>query len=379
MSKQNIEHFIKFLLSNKNLDRFQKREVSKLLARDSMVIQNANNEEVIIPEENPLNETHEIVTKRNDVKAIFDFLHLFGEKNALKYTTHAWEHSSDNGDYEFADYDDFRAKYTKILEEKEREINLKGNTELWMLVRNFLLNDDAKFRWGEHDICIGHDKYVAQWMKNNPGQQPFSMPLSEFPEDLRPGIINQKSLYSFNDVVELFKHSIEFRDNKLYSAVKKIFKNKSFNIDKDKLSSLQGITFYTHTQKVKNVFTIIADNIFSRTDYPELEISCTTKESVKRNSIRIEILQKASYSNRSITDPKITGANKDGAIASILSELHNLCDFSVESKFKVNDKLQCLHIDYLISDKAKEKAFYEIPESECPGFKYILTFYSFNK
>lgn len=373
MSKQNIENFVKFLLNNKNLDRIQKREVSKLLARDSMSIHNMDDGE------EPMNETQEIVAKHNDVKLIFDFLHLFGEKNALKYTTHAWEHSSENGDYEFADYDEFRNKYTKILSDWESIINIKGNTDLWMLVKNFLLNDDAQFYWGEHKIRIGHDKYVAQWMKNNPGQQPFSMPLSEFPEDLRPGIVNKKSLYSFNDVVELFKHSIEFRDDKLYSAVKKIFKNKSFNIDKEKLSTLQGITFYTHTQKVKEVFTIIADNIFSRTDHPELEISCTTKESAKRNSIRIEILQKESFSNRPITDPKITGANKDGAIASIISKLHNLCDFSIESKFKVDDQIKCLHIDYLISDSPKEKAFYEIPESGCIGFKYILTFYSFNK
>lgn len=373
MSKQNIENFVKFLLNNKNLDRIQKREVSKLLARDSMSIHNMD------VGEGPMNETQEIVTRNSDVKLIFDFLHLFGEKNALKYTTHAWEHSSENGDYEFADYDEFRNKYAKILSNWEEKIIKKGNTDLWMLVKNFLLNDDALFPWGEHKIFIGHDKYVAQWMKNNPDQQPFSMPLSEFPEDLRPGIVNKKSLYSFNDVVELFKHSIEFRDDKLYSAVKKIFKNKSFNIDKDKLSTLQGITFYTHTQKVKEVFTIIADNIFSRTDHPELEISCTTKESAKRNSIRIEILQKESFSNRPITDPKITGANKDGAIASIISKLHNLSDFSIESKFKVDDQIKCLHIDYLISDSPKEKAFYDIPESACIGFKYILTFYSFNK
>ena len=62
-------------------------------------------------------------------------------------------------------------------------------------------------------------------------------------------------------------------------------------------------------------------------------------------------------------------------MATIKNLLRNICDFAVESKFRVKDKIIPLHISYLVSD-SKEKGIYQIPEEDCKGFKYILTFYT---
>lgn len=372
MSKKNVEQFVRFLLNNKNLNNKQKNEVSRLLVRDTIPI-NGDAPQNSVPSENK-----EFYPEYCDTETIFRFLHLFGEKEALKYTTHTWERCAETGAYIFNDFDSFKEQYSAILKKWEKRINILGNTELWMLIRNFLLNDDANYYWGEDKIHVGYNKYLAKWMKDNPNNQPFSMPLSEFPPSIRPGVINKRSLNSFNDIVEIFKRSIEFRDNDLYSAVKRIFKNKSFNINKEKLSSLQGVTFYTHTQKVKYALETIAGNIFNRAEYPEIEISCETIDIQTRIAIRITILQVGSFSNRSIDDPKVIGKDTNGDIATIKNSLCNLCEFSVESIFKQNGKLCPLRINYLTSKENNNPAFEEISKDSCCGFKYILTFYNYN-
>lgn len=276
-------------------------------------------------------------------KTIYSFLELFGKHDVLKYTTHEWERLPNSNEYIFSDYDKFREEYSKSILIWENTIT-KENPELWLLIKNFLLNDEGQNVWGEHKIHIGHNIYVSNWMKSNPGKQPFNMPLTEFPESLRPGLINNKTLYSFNDIVELFKHSIEFRDDRLYTAVKKIFiKNKSFNLDREKLTSLQGITFYTHTMKVKDAIEKIASNIFSRSEYPNIEISCQTKDQCGMSSIRLEILQIGSFSYKEITHPRVSCEDENCLLAKITKQLKNLCDFAIESKFKENGKLKNMH------------------------------------
>ena len=371
MGKKNVEQFVKFLLNSKNLNREQIRAVSRLFARDSGFIYEA-------PKEEPVEAaSSEYKPERHDTETIFRFLHLFGEKEALKYTTHTWERSPETGEFIFQDFKEFKKQYSDILDEWERKIIIIGNTELWMLIRNFLLNDDTQFYWGEEKIHVGYNKYLAKWMKDNPGNQPFSMPLSEFPESIRPGVVNKRSLNSFNDVVEIFKHSIEFRDNDLYNATKRIFKNKSFCIDKEKLATLQGVTFYTHTQKVKNALEIIAGNIFNRADFPDIEISCSTNTGNERNAIQIEILQLDSFSNKDVDNPKVLGTDPNGDIASIKDLLRNLCDLSVVSRFKLEDEFKCLRINYLVSGNKSVSGIEALQEEECKGFKYILTFYNY--
>ena len=370
MSKKNVELFVKYLLNSNNLDQEQRKAVSRLLTRDSGSVPSV---------QESIKTLSDFKSERHNTETIFRFLHLFGEKDALKYTTHTWEHSPGTEDFKFKDFETFKKRYSDILNEWKDKILILGNTELWMLIQNFLLNDDTQFYWGEDKIRVGYNKYLAKWMDNNPGNQPFSMPLSEFPESIRPSVINKRSLNSFNDVVEIFKHSIEFRDNDLYNAIKRIFKNKSFRINREKLATIQGVTFYTHTQKIKNALEIIAGNIFNRAEFPDFEVSCTTKTGKEKNTIQLEILQLDSYSNKDVNDPKVLGIDPNGDIASIKNLLRNLCDFSVVSRFKQDDEFKYLRINYLVSDSRPGYNIEVVNEYDCKGFKYILTFYTYNQ
>ena len=157
MGQNNIELFIKFLLSNKALDHIQKREVSKLLARDASYIQSVTNTQpevvdvtnpvsVTTPSENVTNQDTSEGTIVNepykptiiDTETIYRFLHLFGEKEALKYTTHIWDKSKDQEGFIYENFAAFKKQYKKILMEWSKRINDLGNGELWNLIRNFL-------------------------------------------------------------------------------------------------------------------------------------------------------------------------------------------------------------------------------------------------
>lgn len=361
--------FLKYLLANKKLTREQKREISQLLVRDL-------SNDIQPKAKRPIDGKSVPKAKKHDVKPVFDFLHMFTEKEALKYTTHTWDRDTDTGNYCFTSYADFKSKYEKILRNKKNNI-FPYSKDLWKLTKNFLLNNDARYDWSEHHIKIGYNFFVEQWMQNNPEEQPMAMPLSAFPSDMRPGPINRSTLSSFSDVVDIFKRCIEFRDNDLYFMVRKVFKKKGFNIDSKKLDTLKGVVFYTHTEVIKSVLEQIAGNISFRPEYPNIEISCKMKKGEHRDEIILEILQIGSFSDKPITDEKVLGKNIDSTFHNIVNKLKNLCDFSVESKFRdVDGAIKPFRINYLVSEEDRP-LYQEIPEADCKGYKSILTFYKY--
>lgn len=371
-SKDSKSLFIKFLLYNKKLTRLQRADISKLIEKDYEEIVSVIGKEETEKEKNKLDQDPEFKPLYSNDRPIFTFLHQFAEANALKFTTHTWEKDVETQKYPYKNYDDFKAKYTPYIEKKGDEIRLLDK-ELWWCINNFLLNEDPSYYWGEHKIKIGYNKYLKQWMDQHPEEQPFAMPLSEFPDDYMPAPIGRKVLSNFNDVVNLFKQCIEFRDDVLYDFVRKTFKGK--NVNKELLSTLQGVTFYTDTWKVKEAIRMIVANM--RPEHDDYEISCKTENTKEAKIIRLELLQVGSFSNRDITDDKITAIDKDCTMARLQSLLRNLCGFAVESSFKVNDEIKPLHINYLSTNK-QSQAMFELNLNDCRGFKYIMTFNIYN-
>ena len=371
-SKDSKSLFIKFLLHNKKLTRLQRADISKLIEKDYEEIVSVIGKEETEKGKNKLDQNPEFKPLYSNDRPIFKFLHQFAEANALKFTTHTWEKDVETQKYPYKNYDDFKAKYTPYIENKGDEIRLLDK-ELWWCINNFLLNEDPSYYWGEHKIKIGYNKYLKQWMDQHPEEQPFAMPLSEFPEDYMPAPIGRKVLSNFNDVVNLFKQCIEFRDDVLYDFVRKTFKGT--NVNKELLSTLQGVTFYTDTWKVKEAIRMIAANM--RPEHDDFEISYKTENTKEAKIIRLELLQVGSFSNRDITDDKITAIDKDCTMARLQSLLRNLCGFAVESSFKVNDEIKPLHINYLSTNK-QSQAMFELNSNDCRGFKYIMTFNIYN-
>ena len=324
--------FLNYLLTNKRLTREQKREISQLLVRDL-------SNDLLQETETELSADCESVPKAklHDVKPVFDFLHLFTEKEALKYTTHDWDKSPQGTGYCFANYTDFKQKYLAIIE-KHNIYN--SSKELWELTKNFLLNDDGTFYWSRHKIKIGYNKYVKQWMEEHPDEQ--------------PGLIDNRSLSSFRDVVEIFKHCIEFRDEDLYDMIMDVFDKNGLIVNMD----IKSISIYTCTEKIKEALEKIAENAFNRGKrHPHIEVNLFTIKGKFRDTIVLEILQVDSFPDKAITDDKV---------------------FSVESKFvDSNNNIKGYHIDYLVSEE-ESPLYYEIPNENIRGYKSILRFYSYH-
>ncbi len=342
----------------------------------------------------------------HDPEFVSRFLHQFTEKKcqALKFTTHYWDKNYQTDEYNYESFEDLKTKYIEILNDNTKSLDkykdlypqklnrkkpspmdvLQYRCEhLWRTIRNFLVNDDAIYPWsdGEHNWKIGYNKYLKEWMDNNPQQQPFAMPLSSLPSELIPSKpINGKQLSDFGDIVDIFKNCIQFRDDNFYFDIIRIFKSSDIKIDRKLLASLKGKSFFTDTVLVRSALGLIAGNVFQRSEYPNLEIYCTTNNNEEWESITLEILQVGSFSNRDINDVKINpdNDNEDGDLFTIKSKLRNLCDFSIESTFYQNGELKPLRINYLSSNFKYYHKIEEISEQDCRGFKYILRFYNYN-
>lgn len=371
MEQKELQEFIHFLTRNKQLSSAQQRKRDALLVRD--YVHSLASPVLASPiDENEIKKTH-------NPRIIMSFLRQFTENKtqALKYTTHYWDKNSD-GRYVYDSFDDFKSQYLHILnDESNRPISsIEGLTyedHLYQLVWNFLVPDITK-EWSQYNIKVGYNKYLKAWMDKNSNMQPFSMPLIDLPESIRPkSSINGKQLIYFSDVVNVFKRCIEFRDNDLYFTVKRIFsESPDFVLNRESFETLRGRSFYTDTELVTNALRVIASNIFQRPQFPNLDIQC--KLELRNRIISLRITQIGSYADKDLNDPKITGTNQNGDLTRIISFLQNLCDFSIISRFRDNGELKCLRIDYLSNSSSRRISI--VDESECHGFSYVLNFYN---
>lgn len=377
MENREIQDFLYFMMHSKSLSREQQKKRDTLIGRDlsvpkmvSPLISNVDVGE---------NRSFHRICEYHEPQKIFEFLHKFTINNtALKYTTHFWDKNPKDDKYAYDNFSDFKSKYEKDLKDGEINLNSIFNIckHLWTLVNNFLIQDEPKYSWSEHKINIGYNKFVGEWMESNPALQPASMPISAFPSEYQPnGLINGRVLSYFSDVIDIFKHCIEFRDNDLYLAVWKIFKSSDHYIDKNELESLKGCSIYTDTELVKEALRIIASNVFQRSNYPELRISCHLQTSGDNKITQLKILQVNSFSNRDINDEKIKASSNEGDFYRIKNKLRNLCDFSIESRFRFDNEFRYCRINYLSSNERLDDIVF-LDEESCLGFTYILTFYT---
>ena len=376
---KDILNLVHYLTHSKSLTREQQARRDMLFAMFSSIEEKKKPQHQSGKHHQSANQTDlKICTIHSPLK-VFSFLRHFSINNtALKYTTHNWDKNPDDNSYPYNKFEDFNTEYKRLLQDNKPNLqdlyDLKKH--LWSIIKNFLLQKEPIFSWSEFNLKIGYNKYVEEWMNHNPGLQPASMPISAFPKEYQPkGLINGKVLSYFSDVIGIFKQCIEFRDNDLFLAVKKIFKSPDHTLDKKELDSLKGRAIYTDTELVKDALRIIAANIFQRSMYPEIKISCKSETIGDNKVVVLRILQIGSYSNRDINDPKIKAAKEEGDFYRIKSKLTNLCDFAIESNFRIKNTLRHCRINFLSSDN-NAKDIVLIEDRECQGFSYLLTFYT---
>lgn len=320
-------------------------------------------------------------------REIVNFLKLFSNKSsALKYTTHTWDMSSD-GSFSYASYKDFMKQCEKDFYEKYRYDGNKNyiyqyNQILYYLIQDFLFRkeDNEKYKgWGRFHIKIGYSYpkgKLEKWMEENPGKQPGSMPLSVFPKELRP-IVNKKVLGNFEEVGSLFKKEIQFRGNDLYNDIKRVFESPDYEVNPERLETLKGVEFYTSTWSFKTALEIVKENIAYRSsEHNKVEIWAEVHDEKNESEKYVDIFidQLGSFSDKNVNDDKLMLRNGMGRITDVKKWLVSLCDFHIESRFRIKGEYSFARIDYLKdTDLTKEPEVSSI--DNCDGFKYCFRFY----
>jgi len=299
-------------------------------------------------------------------KKLVYLLKRFSENgNALKFSTHRWE----NGIYE--SLSDFLKKLEIEWEKISPEIYEIKKT-LSAKIYAFLNSEEVEEKgWGplEKGKNQGLIKYgwkskeLKHWCELNQNEQPFDFPIPQ------PKVINYDGITAnyFIDITDIFKRQIEFRVegdqlNNFFLDLRKKRLGDEFNLIQE---NTKGISFYTDVESFKNVLIRVFEEMRKTPEYPEIKINISEKEGYRE----IKVIQAGSICKRGINDAKII-ETLGGDFSSIKRELENLCDWSIESKFKDE---KCYRINYLVSNQEIK----QIEELEnCEGFTHIFKFYS---
>ena len=202
--------------------------------------------------------------------------------------------------------------------------------------------------------------------------------------------VNGKRVQFFQDVVNLFKQEIEFREDELYNTFIRVLHEyeingeNNWNIDRNQLKDqLEGKEFYTNTFAVEQVLIRIFKMIKNyESKSKKIWIKCNSE--TYNNSIN-GMLEKREYYHLRITHVDSYSENKKikdmerklnkGDLGTLKKQLMSLCHFSISSKFKdVGYKeIKILHGG---SNKEAFKAKYvDIDGSSIDGFTYHLKFF----
>lgn len=327
--------------------------------------------------------------KKHNPKKVVEWLKLFTLDNStLKYSTHLWDETG-----LFSEFDDFVkrlddefAKY-RIYELQKYNPNLYWNKLYPFLFQKELTelqrNGKTSFGWGEHDIKLGWQypdtlkKWCAEHFDNKGAEAklPFSM---EIPIKFRPkGSIGGKTIISFEEVVNIFKKEIEFRDNDLFIAIKTEIKKElnEYDINFNELEKLKGCSFYTNTEYVTKAIRRIFWMIKARSESNRLQINCTYIES--SHEYDLQIIHLNSFSDKGLNHPKLLLSENSGDLYILRTTLQSLCDFSITSRFRDQENnLVNARIEYLYNGVQQNnwKPKIEIISESIDGFSFNLKF-----
>jgi hypothetical protein len=288
--------------------------------------------------------------------------------SALKYSVHSWDVG-----LEFKNYNTFiknlYAEYNEISWHlKELSENLQAKCY------GFLKNEEiGKNGWGYDRIKVGWSSpLIANWCVENPSRNPLERPINYSDSD--------KDIHfsHFEDVINHFKKEIEVRNegDQLKKIIIEELKkagllNPLGEFNRPKLINLESKTFYTDVQWFRSAIALIFKEIKKRGDESEGYKDMTIEVHEDNESVMINIVHHNSFSEGSPIeiDGKLTSIGGD--FLTIKNRLMNLCDWSIENKFKEG----FFRLNYLCSDS-------NIPFKEeidsCEGFTHLLKFYKSN-
>ncbi|HEX8378785.1 MAG TPA: reverse transcriptase family protein [Pedobacter sp.] len=294
-------------------------------------------------------------------KELVSLLSSFSQHSVLKYVTHSWEQGAFDG------YEHFITKLPHAWGEMKNKI-YPLSPNLWAKIKAFIVAENVRAEgWGHPNpkmrVRYGwRSPQLQDWCFKNPEKSPFYFPIPE--EDVVT--IDGIKINYFYNVTEVFKRQIEIREenNHLYNLFLELRKDILGYDFKLEQVNTKGQTFYTDVQWFRSALEKIFESIRSRPNFPNIKISVVSTD----NDIEIKIVHIGSSCSRDVKHPRITSP-VSGDFNSILNELKNLCDWSIESKFADG---KYYRVNYLTSEESTQAI---LSTDYCDGFTHILKFY----
>lgn len=392
---------IKHILDTQQLSTVQKEHFLKLVSSELTNMESMGEKilrEVLLIKERLGIEIFEEFTKSpkakmvHNPKKVSDFLKLFKKNTDLKWTTHTWDNKKYNTIDDFINgLNNSKSKYSPLF---------NHNRDLYNLIRYFIYVPDTKigdngipkYGWPNlYEMKFGWqypNNLLIDWCKENydnknveDRKKPFQYLL---PPELRPKkLVKGKEIKYFEDVVNVFKTEIQFREEYLYRELRKRNRSmKDFNFLG--IEDAKAFSLYTYTPGVLSAIDHILEQIKTNETARDVKFSFEEHE----DKFTISICQINSYPISKELNPNNPKTFVGGQLNAIAESLFSLADFSVESKFyyKGKDHYGELFLTYdgtegeilnnniSLSNPPKFIPFNET-KREVLGFTYKMTFY----
>jgi histidine kinase-like protein len=319
-------------------------------------------------------------------KTVTEFLDNFRQNTDLKWTTHNWDETKYDTIQDFIDGLNASKEYQKLF---------SLNVRLYNLINYFIYSpktplDDAgvpKYGWeGLGDIKIGWQfpsSLLIAWSRENYDNKeqrkyPFEYDLPKGFRPKRP--VKGKMIQTFENVVDLFKTEIQFRDHYLYDELnKRRSRMKDFSIIG--LESFPQLDFYTYTRGVLGAI----DEILQQVKKNETHKTIIFSQRVSDDRLIIDITHADSFPSRMLNTKNLSSF-LGGGLQAIAEQLFSLCNFSVLSKFKNEENSDvsgelCITYNGTLGELngksivLKTSPTFKALDSVPVGFTYRLSFY----
>ncbi|MGL2986419.1 hypothetical protein ACSVH5_02385 [Flavobacterium sp. RSSA_27] len=281
-------------------------------------------------------------SKYHNPKIISVFLKNFRENTNLKFSTHIWDSIE-----KYADIDTFIIGLEADKKNFKFSNLFNHNADLYNLINYFLykpkqeiVDGIPKYGWPNlNEIKIGWQfpgSLLIDWCRKNYDNQldssNFKFPMQfSLPQNLKPKKrIGGITISTFENVVNVFKNEIEFRDNYLYEEIEKKRNMIIPDFKVESFESLKGIQFYTYTRGV----TLAIGRIFEMFKKNEIAKTITINATLHDNIFTLTITQNDSFPTKKIDLNNLKNFI-GGDTNDIIKNVFSLCDYSIISKFKI--------------------------------------------
>ncbi|MBP9133350.1 MAG: hypothetical protein KBF75_04940 [Saprospiraceae bacterium] len=405
---KNKYDFIQEILESKKLNPAQRERVL-LLALQEFKSENDKDEVLIkrIEEiEGKLNEiksinfpNNELATsdnnsqnKKNELthnpRLVSQYLEKFKENTALKWATHIWDEKK---------YETISLFIQDINADKGYIELFNVQRDLYNLLNYFLytpkveLNENGvpKYGWPNfQDMKIGWqfpNNLLINWCKenfDNKDESDIKYPFQyNLPKELQPQKpIKGSIVTTFENVVDIFKTEIQFRESYFYKELKKK-NNKIADYKFEGIENFKNLDFYTYT----NGFLSAIDTVLVEIKKNETEKKILFSYEMQENELIIDIVHVNSFPTRKLNTNNLVQF-LGGGMNAISGSIFSLCDFSIVSRF-IDEKNNEIHGELCIvyygikgNISGKELSIIGTPrlqayDKEINGFTYRFKFF----